>query len=106
MELGEPLGEYQAQTGAVMTSLGTRIQLLKLKEQLRQIRGADADAGVPNSQPQRIAIAFHAKTHRAPGLGELQGVRKQVVESLHEAVTVQCHGGDFIAHLAMQRYRL
>jgi hypothetical protein len=61
-QLGEPLADGQPEPGAAVLARGRSVDLRERLEQLRQVLGRDADAGVAHGNAQRALLAV-ACTH-------------------------------------------
>ena len=90
-QLGQPLADRQAETGAPVAARRRGVDLAERLEEPAEPVGRDADAGVPDGEgqlgerPRAVrTVGRHRQDHLAP-LGELDRVREQVQEHLAEA---------------------
>ena len=96
-------GEPEA--GAAKTARGGGIGLRKPLEQLIQLLGRHADAGVRHGKLERVAIAPCPQRNLAI-LGELGGVADQVQQALAELHLVGVHGAQVKGHIRRKRIAL
>jgi hypothetical protein len=95
-QLGQPLGDHQAQAGAAVLARGRTVGLLETLEQQRALLGRDADAGVLDREAQqqlvgrfRLLPRFERDADRDRALlGELDRVVGIVDQHLTDAQRV------------------
>ena len=88
MQLDEALGERQAKAGSLGANAAGLGELLELAEQAWQVLLRDPDAGVGDAHHEVRALGGGGQAHQAPARRELDGVRKQILEDLLQALRV------------------
>ena len=96
-ELGQALGNDQAQAGAAVLARDRAVGLLKALEQAVPLLGQDADAGVADLEAQQHSVVAallqqHAQADRT-ALGELDRVVAEVDQHLTQAQRVADQAG-------------
>ena len=81
-QAGQITADGQAKPGAPMGSRHPRARLLKGCEQAFQVLGVEPTAGVLHRQDDATVLVSADAKGDGAGLGELDGVRQQVVEDL------------------------
>ena len=90
VQLGELGHQGQPDAGALVGPGGCAVHAVEALEEVRQLAGRNAGAGVGDREDRLVAL--RAKADRdASGEGELQRVRQQVQHDLGPEVTVDVH---------------
>ena len=89
MQLGEVLGNRQAQAEAPRPSGRGRIGLSETVEDVRQELGRNSLAGVGDDNPHALVVGGHGHVDAAAGARELDRVVNQIPENLLDATAIR-----------------
>src|SRR6185312_4705812 len=83
MQLDEPLGEGQAETGALAAPVERAVDLLERLQHFRDIARGNADAGIDDTDGEATGgVDLGIDRDAAAGFGELDAVRHEVEQHL------------------------
>lgn len=95
MEFHEFLHERQADADALIFATRRAVHLKEAAEDIREILGRNADAGIGDTQHQLLPFLVSTQLDTPASGSELEGVELEVDYNLLELVAVQHGGADF-----------
>ena len=98
----QPLGDRQAEPGALVLAREGGVGLVELGEEVGQVLGGHADPGVSHLDPHAVLVQEPGGEAHAALVGELDRVGEEVVQDLHEPDFVGLQGGDVRVDLRLQ----
>ena len=96
MGLDQVTGDSQPDAATAASARARFIHPVKAGEDIRQVLGRDADAGIGDSNAHFFFLLLGYDAHFALSRGILQGVACQVEQHLVDAVLIDQHGRQII----------